>query len=99
MRFVPDNLGTIGVDLIGHVLYPIYMPNSFEDVIELFGGPTAFARAVGMSVGCAKQSKRRGSISPAWYSATTLAAKKAGLNGLDEQALAKIAAAKRGRAA
>lgn len=95
MQVVPDALGTIGVDLFGHLLYPIYMPNSFADVIELFGGPAAFARAVGMTPGAAKQAKRRNSISAEWFTVTAQAARLAKISSVDERVLSALADSKR----
>jgi len=71
------------------------MPNSFADVIDLFGGPAAYARAVGMTPGAAKQAKRRNSISAEWFTATAQAAKLARISSVDERTLAALADARR----
>jgi hypothetical protein len=47
---------------------------SFAQIIDLFGGPADFARAVGMTAGAAKQAKRRDSLSGEWFAATARAA-------------------------
>jgi hypothetical protein len=52
------------------------MLHSFSEVIDIFGGPAAYAREVGMSPGAAKQAKRRNSVAPRWWSATEAAAQK-----------------------
>lgn len=69
------------------------MVYSFAEVIDVFGGPTAFARAVGMSPGAAKQARRRNRIGADWFAATAMAAKEARLP-IDERVLCKIAAAR-----
>lgn len=67
------------------------MSRSFSDVIDLFGGPAAFAREVGMTPGAAKKAKRRNSIAPHWYVPTSEAARRLGIAGVNEIALAQIA--------
>jgi hypothetical protein len=47
---------------------------SFSQIIDLFGGPADFARAVGMTPGAAKQAKRRDSINAEWFASTARAA-------------------------
>lgn len=47
---------------------------SFSQIIDLFGGPAEYARAVGMSPGAAKQARRRDSISAEWFASTARAA-------------------------
>jgi hypothetical protein len=47
---------------------------SFAQIIDLFGGPAEFARAVGMTPGAAKQAKRRDSINAEWFARTARAA-------------------------
>lgn len=47
---------------------------SFSQIIDLFGGPADFARAVGMTPGAAKQARRRDSINAEWFAATVRAA-------------------------
>lgn len=70
------------------------MPHSFSDVIDLFGGPAAYARATGMPGASAKQSKLRDSISSSWFTATAKAAKANGLP-VDEKVLSKLAERRR----
>lgn len=71
------------------------MVSSFTDVIDVFDGPAAFARAVGMSAGAAKQARRRDSLAAEWFSATARAAHDRGLSEITEKRLAEIAEAKR----
>lgn len=47
---------------------------SFAEIIDLFGGPAEYARAVGMTPGAAKQARRRDSISAEWFAQTARAA-------------------------
>lgn len=72
-------------------MYPIGMPESFTEVIDMFGGPAAFARAVDMPITAAKQANLRNSINARWFSATAKAAKAAGLP-VDERLLSRLAA-------
>ncbi len=67
------------------------MLHSFSQVIDLFGGPAAFAREVGMTPGAAKQARRRDSLNAEWFAPTARAAQKRGLPGVDEVVLAAIA--------
>ena len=94
VRVVYRMLGTMGVDAVGDVVYPIAMLHSFKDVIDKFDGPAEFARAVGMTAGAAKQARRRNSISADWFAATARAAKERGLP-IDEAELSRIAEARR----
>lgn len=75
------------------------MVNSFSEVIERFNGPAAFARAVGMSAGAAKQAKRRDSLSAEWFAATARAAQDRGLREITVKRLAELAEQKRTQAA
>ena len=68
------------------------MHQTFSDVIDAFGGPTAFAREVGMSPGAAKQARRRSSIGARWFAPTVAAAKRLKLVGITEASLSALAA-------
>ena len=68
------------------------MIQSFSDVIDVFGGPAAFAREVGMSAGAAKQARRRSSIGARWFASTVSAAKRLKLDGITEASLSALAA-------
>lgn len=74
---------------------------SFADIIDLFDGPAAFGREIGMDPNTAKQAKRRDSISPRWFAATARAARRRADAGevkfraIDERLLAELAEAKR----
>ena len=73
--------------------------NSILDIIARFGGATQFAREVGMSVGAAKQARRRDSIPAEWFSAIARAAEVRGFHDVTEATLAQIAERRRlGRA-
>lgn len=69
--------------------------SSFIPIIERFGKTPDFARAVGMSVGAAKQARRRDSIPAEWFSAVARAAASQGLDGIDEALLSEIAEQRR----
>lgn len=71
------------------------MIQSFTEVIEKFDGPAAFAKAVGMTPGAAKQAKRRNSISAEWFAAIDSAAKRKGLSEISLRTLADLAEKKR----
>jgi hypothetical protein len=66
--------------------------HSFAEVIDLFGGPAAFAREVGMSAGAAKQAKRRGSLGSRWFAATVQAAERKGFADITHERLSELAA-------
>jgi hypothetical protein len=78
---------------------------SFTDIIDLFDGPAAFGREIGMDPNTAKQAKRRNSLSPRWFAATARAARRrvdAGddkFRPIDERLLAELAEARRVRSA
>lgn len=71
------------------------MLQTFADVIDRFGGPAAFARETSLSAGAAKQAKRRNSLSAAHFGAVAEAARRKGIPGIDEAALAAMAANRR----
>lgn len=71
------------------------MVQSFKDVIEAFGGPAKFGRAVGMTPGAAKQAGRRDSLAAEWFSATARAAHGIGRKEITEKRLAEIAEQRR----
>lgn len=75
------------------------MVNSFSDVIELFNGPAAFGRAIGISAGAAKQAKRRNRLAPEHFEATIRAAQHRGLKEVTAKRLAELAAQHRRGAA
>lgn len=64
--------------------------NSISEIIEHFGGPAAFARQVGMTVGAAKQAKRRNSLHPRYFMPVVRAAQSRGF-ALSEKTLVEIA--------
>lgn len=63
-----------------------------SEIIDRFSGPAELARASGMTPGAAKQARRRGSISPEYWTAVVEAG-KATLEELAEAAASKRAAA------
>lgn len=75
------------------------MVNSFSEVIAKFNGPAAYARAVGMTPGAAKQAKRRDSISADWFAATERAARERGFREITAKRLAELAEQRRHKAA
>lgn len=68
---------------------------TFEDVFAAFGGPTRFADAVGIKPFHAQTMKTRDSIPPGYWSDVVKAAAELGIKGINLEALARIAAAKR----
>lgn len=71
------------------------MIQSFAEVIDLFDGPAAFAREVGMTPGAAKQARRRDSISAEWFAAIDKAARRKGFQEVSLRTLALLAEQKR----
>lgn len=59
-------------------------------IIERFKGPAELAKVTGMTVGAAKQARRRGSISPKYWS-QIVAAEKATLEELADASAEKAA--------
>lgn len=70
------------------------MVHTFRDVIDAFGGPAAFAEAVGapMKVNTAKVARYRDSISVRWFPAVAEAARRLGKPEIDEKTLSRLAA-------
>lgn len=52
------------------------MVETVGQLIDLFGGPAAYAREVGMTPGAAKQAKRRNSLNARWFTPTVQAAER-----------------------
>jgi hypothetical protein len=53
--------------------------NSFSDIVDAFGGVSAFALATGRKRSWAKKVKERDSLNAAYFEATVCAARAAGL--------------------
>lgn len=75
------------------------MINSFADIIDLWPSAEAFADAVGTTGANARKMRARNSISSEYWEATVAAAAERELGGVTLEALAKIAATRKGRAA
>lgn len=71
------------------------MVQSFKHVIQIFGGPAEFGRAVGMTPGAAKQAGRRDSLAAEWFSAIARAAQERGHSDITEARLAELAEQRR----
>lgn len=69
--------------------------NSFQAVIEAFGGPTKYADAIGVAGFHAQSMKTRDSIPPAYWDDTVTAASERGISGVTLKRLAELAKAKR----
>jgi hypothetical protein len=67
-------------------------PASHAEVIDAFGGPAAYAEAVGIPDSHARAMKARDSISPAYWRPTAGAARVRGISGITFERLAEIAA-------
>lgn len=65
--------------------------NSFRELVDAFGGVSAFAEAMGQSRLWAKKVRERDSLNARWFSATVSAARDKGLS-VDERLLCEIAA-------
>lgn len=64
---------------------------SFDDVIEAFGGPAKFAKAIGIKPFHGQTMKTRGSIPPSYWSDTVAAAELQAIEGVTLERLAEIA--------
>lgn len=69
--------------------------DTFQAVIEAFGGPTKYADAIGIPGFHAQSMKTRGSIPPAYWVDTVAAAERAHVEGVTLEKLAELAKAKR----
>lgn len=69
--------------------------SSFRPIIDRFGNVPTFAREIGMTVGAAKQARKRDSISSEWFSAVVRAAARHGFSDITEARLAIIAEQRR----
>jgi hypothetical protein len=72
---------------------------SFTEIIEAFGGVVPFRDAMHLPDVNARQMKLRDSIPPAYWPQVVGAASERGINGVNYETLAKLAAAKRPRRA
>jgi len=75
------------------------MVNSFSELIDLFGGPAKFGRAVGMTPGAAKQARRRDSLAVEWFAAAARAAQDRQIPGVTMKRLVEMAAERKQRMA
>lgn len=69
--------------------------DTFQAVIEAFGGPTKFAEAIGIPGFHAQSMKTRDSIPPAYWKDTVSAAHERDVEGVTLEKLAELARAKR----
>ena len=68
---------------------------TFSQIIDALGGPTAYASLVNTSPQNAWQMRDRNSVRPAFWPATVKAAAVMGIDGITFESLAKIAAARK----
>lgn len=68
------------------------MVNSFQDVIDGFGGVSKFAAAVGMKPNTAKMARARNKLSDRWFAPTVAAAQERGLAEITADRLIQLAA-------
>lgn len=69
--------------------------DTFQAVIEAFGGPTKYADAIGIPGFHAQSMKTRGSIPPAYWADTVSAARQRNVEGVTLEKLAELAKEKR----
>lgn len=69
--------------------------DSFADIISAFGGPAAFAKAIGIEPSHAGSMKTRGSIPCEYWSDVVRAGRQLGIAGVSLERLAEIAAHRR----
>ena len=70
---------------------------TFGDIIEAFGGPTKYAKAVEIETFHAQTMKTRDSIPASYWAKTVAAAEEGDIAGITLDVLARIAEAKAGR--
>ena len=75
------------------------MINTFAELIDRFGGPAKFGRAVGMSPGAAKQAKRRNRVAVTYFPAVAQAAQDRDIQGVTVKKLVEMATGRGDRAA
>ncbi len=71
--------------------------DTVPDLIDALGGPTAFAKVIGLGpdrASTASEMKRSGRISVEYWPAVMAAAKESGLRGVNEAMLVRIHCAK-----
>jgi hypothetical protein len=66
------------------------------DIVDAFGGPTAFAKVIERGVSTASEMKRRGSIHGRYWEAVVRAARARGIDGVTLEGLARFHARPRG---
>lgn len=69
--------------------------DTFEDIIQAFGGPAKYGEAIRIEGFHAQTMKQRGSIPPAYWADTVAAASERHIEGVTLERLAEIAKAKR----
>lgn len=69
--------------------------DTFQSVIEAFGGPTKYADAIGIPGFHAQSMKTRDSIPPAYWVDTVSAARERNVEGVTLEKLAELAKEKR----
>jgi hypothetical protein len=69
--------------------------DTFQAVIDAFGGPTKYADAIRVPGFHAQSMKTRGSIPPAYWADTVSAAAERGIEGVTLEKLADLAKEKR----
>jgi hypothetical protein len=67
------------------------MVNSFQELIDAFGGPAKFGRAIGVAPNTAKQMRRRNSLAVTRFPAVVQAAQDRGLTGVTMKRLVELA--------
>lgn len=72
---------------------------TFSGIIDAFGGPIPYSRAVGIAEFHARTMKSRDSIPPGYWPRVVEAAKESGVEGVTLEALADLAKAKLDEAA
>ena len=65
------------------------------EIVDAFGGPTAFAKVISRGVSTASEMKRNGSIPGRYWEAVVLAARARGISGVTLACLARLHARKR----
>jgi len=70
---------------------------SVAEIVDAFGGPTAFAKVISRRASTASEMKRNGSIPGRYWEAVVNAARARGISGVTLACLARLHARKRAR--
>ena len=94
MCAVTENLSTTKVDDV-HDLCIVATMKNIAELIDSFGGPTAFGRVIGKGASTASEMKRRGAIPLKYWPSVIKKAARSGIEGVTADMLVKLHTRKR----